>query len=142
MRSGTRPEPNFLFMATSSQPTKILLIEDDPFLGGMYVKKLEFEHFDVSLAVDGEAGIEQAHSIQPDLILLDILLPKKDGFTVLRELKADETTKHIPVILLTNLGQKQDVVKGLNAGAVDYLIKAHFLPSEVIQKIKQHLQQV
>ena len=128
-------------MTAASQGSKILLVEDDPFLGGMYVTKLELEHFQVSLAVDGEAGIEQAKSFHPDLILLDILLPKKDGYTVLKELKQDPTTKDIPVILLTNLGQKQDVVKGLDAGAVDYLIKAHFMPSEVIDKIKQHLQQ-
>ena len=124
---------------TTSQASKILLVEDDPFLGGMYVTKLELEHFEVSLATDGGMGLEQAISFHPDLILLDILLPKKDGFTVLQELKANPVTKDIPVILLTNLGQKQDVVKGLDSGAVDYLIKAHFLPSEVISKIKEHL---
>lgn len=131
-------QPGHNLMATS-QASKILLVEDDPFLGGMYVTKLELEHFQVSLATDGEAGLEQAKTFHPDLILLDVLLPKKDGFTVLQELKADPTTMKIPVILLTNLGQKQDVVKGLDAGAVDYLIKAHFLPSEVISKIKEHL---
>ena len=126
-------------MATTLPASKILLVEDDPFLGGMYVTKLELEHFEVSLATDGESGIEQAKSFRPDLILLDILLPKKDGFSVLKELKADPVTMGIPVILLTTLGQKQDVVKGLDAGDVDYLIKAHFLPSEVIANIKDHL---
>ncbi len=125
---------------TTNGAVKILLVEDDAFLGGMYVTKLQVERFQVELATDGQDGIDTARSWHPHLILLDILLPKKDGFTVLRELKADPVTKDIPVILLTNLGQKQDVVKGLNAGAVDYLIKAHLMPSEVIQKIKEHLQ--
>lgn len=118
---------------------RILLVEDDVFLAGMYVTKLELEGFDVSLASDGKAGLEKAVTDQPACILLDVLLPKMDGFAVLKELKENPTTSAIPVILMTNLGTKQDVVKGLNLGATDYLIKAHFMPSEVIQKIKDVL---
>ncbi len=121
--------------------SKILIIEDDAFLAGMYVTKLSMEKFETQLAVDGKAGLDQAQKFQPDLILLDILLPKLNGFDVLKQLKADAATKDIPVILLTNLGQKSDVVEGLNLGAVDYLIKAHFMPSEVVDKIKHVLQQ-
>lgn len=72
-------------------------------------------------------------------MLLDILLPKMDGFAVLKKLKADESTKNLPVILLTNLGQKDDVQKGLELGASDYLIKAHFKPSETVDKVKKVL---
>lgn len=121
------------------KPAHILLIEDDTFLGGMYVTKLSMEGFAVDLAVDGEQGLKDAKQMEPDLILLDILLPKMNGFDVLKALKASANTKSIPVILLTNLGQKSDVVEGLNLGATDYLIKAHFMPSEVVAKIKDVL---
>lgn len=117
----------------------ILLVEDDVFLAGIYQKKFEMEGFKVSIADNGEKGLVDAKKKKPRLILLDILLPKLDGFAVLEKLKADPTTKIIPVILLTNLGQKDDVEKGLQGGAVDYLIKAHFKPSEIVDKVKEVL---
>ncbi len=117
----------------------ILLIEDDTFLSGMYVTKLSLEGFDVQIAGDGEAGVREVKAVLPDIVLLDILLPKKDGFTVLKEIKEDPKVKHIPVVLLTNLGQKDDVDRGLSLGAADYLIKAHFMPSEVVDKVKKIL---
>lgn len=119
--------------------SRILLVEDDTFLAGMYISKLSLEHFETDLAVDGKAGLDKAKKVKPDIILLDILLPKMDGFEVLRRLKADPDTAAIPIILLTNLGQKSDVLKGLELGAADYLIKAHFMPSEVVAKIKEVL---
>jgi len=106
-----------------TKTTKILLVEDDAFT--------------VALASDGEKGLKTALVELPDIILLDIILPKMSGFDVLKNLKADIKTKPIPVILLTNLGQRDDVQKGLDLGAVDYLIKAHFMPSEVVEKIKK-----
>ncbi len=114
----------------------VLLVEDDTFLAGIYQKKFEMEGFKVSVAGDGEKGWQDAKKKKPDIVLLDILLPKLDGFGVLAKLKAEAATKKIPVILLTNLGQKDDVEKGLQAGAVDYLIKAHFKPSEVVEKVR------
>lgn len=114
---------------------KILLVEDDTFLAGMYVTKLEMEGYDVKIADDGEKGVKLAKSENPQLILLDVILPKMSGFDVLKDLKDDKDTKDIPVILLTNLGQREDVQKGLDLGAKDYLIKAHFMPSEVVTKI-------
>ncbi len=117
----------------------VLIVEDDVFLAGIYQKKFELEGFKVSLSDNGEKALVDAKRKQPDIILLDILLPKLDGFAVLEKLKADSATKEVPVILLTNLGQKDDVEKGLKAGAVDYLIKAHFKPSEVVQKVRQVL---
>ncbi len=115
---------------------KILLVEDDSFLVEMYTTKFELEGFDVVTAEDGARGIELAQSENPDIILLDILMPKMDGFEVLDALKKNSKTKDIPVVLLTNLGQKDDVKKGFEKGAVGYLIKAHFMPSEVVDKIK------
>ena len=117
----------------------ILLVEDDTFLANIYKTKFEMEGFKVTGAEDGLAGFEAAAKIKPDLILLDILLPKMDGFAVLKKLKETDDVKDIPVILLTNLGQKDDVEKGLESGAVDYLIKAHFKPSETVDKVKKVL---
>lgn len=118
---------------------KILLVEDDSFLLGMYATKFELEGFDVTTAEDGEKAIRAAAKELPDIILLDIILPKQNGFEVLRQLKADQSTNKIPVILLTNLSQKDDIEQGLKIGAEDYLIKAHFMPSEVVEKIKKVL---
>lgn len=105
-------------------------------MAGMYVAKLELENYNVQLATDGEAGLELIRKAKPDVVLLDVVLPGMDGFDVLKAIKKDTATKDIPVLLLTNLGQRTDVQRGLSLGAVDYLIKAHFMPSEVIDKIK------
>jgi DNA-binding response OmpR family regulator len=120
---------------------KILLIEDDTFLVEMYTTKFELEGFGVISAEDGIKGLEMVKKETPDIILLDILMPKMDGFAVLDALKKDKTTADIPVVLLTNLGQKEDVKKGFEKGAVGYLIKAHFMPSEVVEKIKKILKE-
>lgn len=125
-------------MATKNK-VSILIVEDDTFLSNIYKTKFEMEGFDVTTADDGEAGLAMAKAKKPEIILLDILLPKMDGFTVLKELKADKEVQNIPVILLTNLGQKDDVNKGLELGAVDYLIKAHFKPSETVDKVRKVL---
>jgi DNA-binding response OmpR family regulator len=117
----------------------VLLVEDDVFLANIYKTKFEMEGFKVTVAGDGEVGLQAAKKKDPDVILLDILLPKLDGFAVLEKLKADDGTKNVPVILLTNLGQKDDVDKGLALGAADYLIKAHFKPSETLDKVKKVL---
>ncbi|MEA3398357.1 MAG: response regulator [Patescibacteria group bacterium] len=117
----------------------ILLIEDDPFLLSMYSTKFEIENFRVVTADDGEKGLRQAESDLPDIILLDIMLPNMNGFEVLEKLKQNKSTADIPVILLTNLNQKNEIERGLSLGASDYLIKAHFMPSEVVDKIKKTL---
>ncbi len=117
----------------------ILIVEDDTFLLNIYKTKFEFENFKVSTAENGEVGLADARKKHPDLILLDILMPKMDGFTFLQELKKDKTIQDIPVILLTNLGQKDDVQKGLDLGAKDYIIKAHFKPSEILEKVRKVL---
>lgn len=118
---------------------KILIVEDDEFLLQMYVTKLELESFQVLSAANGEEGLKVAFKEKPDLILLDLKLPKIDGFEVLRDLKSNEDTKNIPVVVLTNFSEKEHIDKCLSLGAEDYLIKAHFVPSEVITKIKKIL---
>ena len=125
----------------SGDKKKILIVEDDRFLSEMYVTKLAEEGFEVETAFDGEAGLAKAKEMAPDLILLDIVLPKMDGFEVLQSLKKSKDALGVPVIALTNLGQKEEVEKGLKLGASDYIIKAHFTPTEVVAKVKKILGQ-
>lgn len=114
---------------------KILIVEDDKFLRELIVQKLTTEGYEALEAMDGEEGIKKTKEQRPDLVLLDLILPGIDGFEVLNRMKEDSVLSSIPVIILSNLGQKEDVEKGLKMGAVDYLIKAHFTPGEIIDKI-------
>lgn len=115
----------------------VLLVEDDVFLSKMYQAKLDIAGFNVAATFNGEDGLAMAQKNLPGIILLDIILPKMDGYQVLKQLKKVEATKNIPVILLTNMGQKEDIDRGLALGAVDYLIKAYFTPAEVVKKIQK-----
>lgn len=117
----------------------ILIIEDDKFLRELIAQKLIKEGYEVSEAIDGEEGIKKVKDEKPTLVLLDLILPGIDGFEVLNRMKEDPVLSPIPVIILSNLGQKEDVEKGLKLGAADYLIKAHFTPGEIIDKIKNVL---
>lgn len=117
----------------------ILLVEDDAFLASIYAQKLELEGFDVSLATNGEDGLRLAGKDIPDLILLDLVMPKLNGFEVLERLKQDAATKAIPVLVLTNLGQREDVERCMQLGAAGYVIKAHSLPHETVAKVKELL---
>ena len=118
---------------------KILVVEDDSFLLQMYTTKLETENFEVLTALSGEEALRVVKKEHPALILLDLNLPEVDGFTVLEELKSKDETKDIPVIVLTNFSNKEDINRCLDLGAADYLIKAHFVPAEVIEKVKKVL---
>ena len=115
----------------------ILIIEDDAFLRDLISKKLSSADFSISEAIDGESAIAKIKEAKPDLILLDLLLPTMDGFEVLAKLKEDNMTSAIPVIILSNLGQKEEVDKGISMGATDYLIKAQFTPEEIVAKVKE-----
>jgi DNA-binding response OmpR family regulator len=115
---------------------KILFVEDEPNLQKAISEILVQEGYKVFGAADGEEGLKVAQKEKPDLILLDLILPKKDGFEVLKELKADEKMKSIPVIVLTNLEGVGDVEKALELGARTYLVKANYELEDVIDKIK------
>ena len=115
---------------------KILIVEDDKFLRELIVRKLTNEGYEAVEAVDGEQGIQKIKETKPDLVLLDLILPGIDGFEVLTQKKEDPFVASIPVIVLSNLGQKEDVDRGLGLGATDYLIKAHFTPGEIIEKVR------
>ena len=118
-------------------PKTILVIEDDKFLRELIVQKLIREGYETSEAVDGEEGMKKIKEEKPDLILLDLILPGIDGFEVLTRMRQEDDLSSISVIILSNLGQKEDVERGMKLGAVDYLIKAHFTPGEIIEKIKK-----
>ena len=115
---------------------KILIVEDDKFLRELMSQKLRNENYNVVEAVDGEEGVKKAIEEVPELILLDLILPGIDGFEVLENIKKEEALVPVPVIILSNLGQKEDIEKGLKLGATDYLIKAHFTPGEIIEKVR------
>ena len=117
--------------------SKILVVEDDSFLLQMYATKLETEEYKVFTASTGGEALRLVEKEDIDLILLDLNLPEVDGFNVLEELKSNSKTKHIPVLVLTNFSQKEDIDRCLDLGAEDFLIKAHFVPAEVIEKIKK-----
>ena len=121
------------------RPTTILMVDDDAFMAGIYGTRLTNEGYAVISAYDGEQGVKVAKETLPDLILLDVLMPKLDGFEALKRLKEDPKTKDIPVIMLTSMGQKEDVERGLTEGAVDYLLKTQTLPTDAFEKIRKIL---
>lgn len=123
-----------------SKQISILLVEDDSFISGMYQTKLAALGYMVVVIDNGQTAWDQLQvDPLPDLLLLDVVLPQKDGFEILAELRAAARTKSLPVILLTNLGQKPDVERGVKLGADDYIIKAYYTPTEVVAKIEQVL---
>ena len=116
--------------------SKILLVEDDKMLADMYITKFSKEGLEVMRADDGEKGLAMIKEQRPDLVLLDIIMPKLDGFAVLKEIKNDKELTDTHVLLLTNLGQSEDVDKGKKLGADDYFIKANHTPAEIVEKVK------
>ncbi|MFA5994019.1 MAG: response regulator [Parcubacteria group bacterium] len=119
----------------------IMVIEDDAFVMDIYQTKLSIEGFDVVGAENGMEALKKLEGgdFMPDLILLDILMPYVNGLEVLERIKKDERLNKIPIILLTNLSQKEEIGRGIELGANDYLIKSHFTPSEVLEKIRVFL---
>jgi len=118
---------------------KILVAEDDKFLSKAYAAKLKKSGFEVALAVDGEEAISKARTDKPDVVLLDLVMPKKDGFDALYDLKQDKITQSIPIIVLSNLGQEEDIKRAKELGAEDYLVKSNIAIQDVVDKIKQVL---
>lgn len=124
----------------AEQPLKkILVIEDDQFYSNIFQLKLSKEGFEVHTAADGEQGIAKAKEVKPDLILLDMIMPVKDGFETLKELKADEHLKSINVIVLSNLGQENDIASTKTLGAADYIVKANMSVQEMVEKIRKYV---
>ena len=119
----------------------ILLVEDDPFLIDIYTTKLKKSGFKTEVVTDGESALKKIRQKMPDILLLDIVLPQTDGWKVLREIKEDPNLQNLKVVILSNLGQKEEVEKGLKLGAIKYLIKSFYTPSQVVEEIKKILDQ-
>lgn len=120
---------------------KVLVIEDDKFLRELLVSKLKKEGYAALEAVDGEAGMEVAKKEEPHIILLDLVLPGTSGFEILSSLKNQAGTANIPIIVLSNLGSREDIDRALALGAKEFLIKAHHTPQEIIDAIRKVLDQ-
>jgi DNA-binding response OmpR family regulator len=120
---------------------KILLVEDDKFLRDICRTKLVKEGFNVHEAMDGEQALQDVEKYQPDIVLLDIILPNIDGYQVLTEIRSrpDAKISKVPIIMLSNLGQEDDIKRALDLGANNYLVKAHFTTDEIVEKIKKEL---
>jgi len=112
---------------------KVLIIEDELPILDLYDKKFTVRGFDTIRAEDGEAGVEKALSSNPDIIILDIMLPMMNGFEALKKLKKDSKTKDIPVVILSNYGEMPNITEGMLGGAAEYLIKVEHTPEEVVQ---------
>jgi len=124
-------------MVESLKDKKILWVEDDKFLSDIIAKKFSGEGCILFHSIDGQEALTLAEKEKPDIILLDILLPGMDGFTILEKLKASPTTKSIPVIILSNLGQKKDLERSKQLGATQFLIKATVTLDEIITEVKK-----
>lgn len=124
-------------MAKKNKKTKILMMEDNIFLRKLYREKLTRAGFDFIEATNGVEGINKVNIESPDLVILDLILPQKNGFDVLSEIKGNSKTKKIPVIILSNLGQELDIKEGLALGAQEYLIKTEVRLAEVVNKVKK-----
>lgn len=119
---------------------KLLLVEDDLDLVKMYEKKFLLDDFEVEIAYDGEEGLKKAKETKPDMIILDVMLPKLDGLTLFRKLRKQAKTYKTPVLFLTNFDQEDAVFECFSLGAVDYLVKAQVTPAQVVEKIEKILE--
>lgn len=118
---------------------KVLLVEDEEIMAGHYKRQFEKDGFDVVLATDGQEAIDQAKNNKFDLVILDVILPLRDGFTVLTELRSTREYKDKPIIMLSALGTNDDKVKGKSLGASEYLAKPFYTPAQVSDVVKNHL---
>ena len=123
----------------TEKDVKILVVDDDPFILDMYVLKFRDQGFQIDTATDGKMCLEKIKTCKPDIVLLDVVMPKMDGFEVMKKIKEEKSPRLFKLIFLTNFGQKEDVEKGMEMGADGYIIKAHFTPSEVVTKVKELL---
>jgi CheY-like chemotaxis protein len=117
---------------------KIVLVEDEEILRDLLFRKLQKYGYSVDVAVDGEEGIAKIKDTKPDLVLLDIVMPKKDGFGVMEEMKEDELIKDIPVIIVSNSGQPVELERAKNLGVKDWIIKTEFDPMEVVSMVNNY----
>ncbi|MDP3962694.1 MAG: response regulator [bacterium] len=120
---------------------KILIVEDEQILGEIIRDKLSSEGYQIFLARDGEEGIAKMKELKPDLVFLDIIMPKKNGLEVLEDAQKDDTLKNIPVVVISNSGQRSEIERAVGLGVRDYIIKAQFSPDDILEKVRKYLNQ-
>ena len=124
-----------------NQPTtgklKVLVVEDDQFLQKILLLKFAAEGFEVSGAADGEEALKRILAEAPNIVLLDLILPKMNGFDVLTEIRTNPQTRQLPVVVLSNLGQEEDIRRARNLGALDFLVKSDVSIQEIVQRVKE-----
>ena len=125
----------------SSDDIRVLFVEDDPTVAQMYRLKLELDGYQVIMAKDGEEGLRLAREVDPDIVFLDIRLPKIDGFSVLQGLRAADRTRNVPVVILSNYGEQDLVDRGLRLGALEYLIKSQTTPAHLSRGVENWLKE-
>jgi DNA-binding response OmpR family regulator len=125
----------------SSDEIRVLFVEDDPTVAQMYRLKLELDGYQVIMAKDGEEGLRLANEVDPDIVFLDIRLPKVDGFAVLEGLRGCDRTRNVPVVILSNYGEQELVDKGLRLGALEYLIKSQTTPANLSRGVENWLRE-
>jgi DNA-binding response OmpR family regulator len=125
----------------SSDEIRVLFVEDDPTVAQMYRLKLELDGYQVIMAKDGEEGLRLANEVVPDIVFLDIRLPKVDGFAVLEGLRGCDRTRNVPVVILSNYGEQELVDKGLKLGALEYLIKSQTTPANLSRGVENWLRE-
>ncbi len=121
---------------STPKKNKILVVEDETFLVKIYSVKLKKEGYEVTIATDGEEAVRMAAEVKPDLILLDLILPKLNGFEALERIRQNPVNKTTPVLVLSNLGQEEDIKRAEALGATDYLVKANFSIQDIVAKIR------
>lgn len=128
-------------MSKDTNSKKVLIVEDEPFLRELCSKKLTMLDYDVEVAIDGKEAVKKVNSKKPGLVLLDLIIPGLDGFKVIEKIRAhpDESINKIPIVVLSNLGQQEDIDKAIGLGANDYLIKSNFTITEIVDKVQGYL---
>lgn len=117
----------------------VLVVEDDPFYSKIYKTKLAKENIEAEVVNNGDEALKTVKKARPGFVLLDLIMPGKDGFETLKELRADPNLSSVPIIVLSNLSQEEDVKRVMESGATEYLVKANVPIQDVINKVKQHL---
>ena len=124
---------------TDPDEVRVLVVEDDASVAQMYRLKLELDGYFVDVAGDGLAALEKARSLMPDIIFLDVRLPKLDGMSVLEALREDSATRNIPVVILSNWNEKELVDRGIKLGALDHMIKSQTTPARLSERVRDWL---
>lgn len=126
-------------MNNQQKNKKVLIVEDEKSLRELLAFKLQTEGFEVSSAIEGNEALQKIEKDQPQLVLLDLILPGLDGFEVLKKIRENPVTAKIPVVIISNLGQKEEIDRGLLLGANDYMVKTNFTPKHIVDLVKRYL---